>query len=83
MREQPGPSFPPVAQAAHSVKDVPVFCHDYGHSWESTKQPDVKHCSLCGMNGYCPGCTPTPPANAKPFSCTRHAAQAESAVQHG
>ncbi len=63
--------------------DVPAFCQFYGHSWESTARPGVKRCYLCGVRGYCPGCTPLPLKNAKPFCCTRHAAQAESAVHHG
>src|SRR6266567_5411792 len=62
--------------AALLVEDVPVFCQDYGHSWERTEHPDVKQCYLCHVRGYCPGCTPFPPSGAKPFYCTRHAAKA-------
>ncbi len=55
--------------------DVPAFCHCYGHSWEITARPGVKACYLCGVRGYCPGCTPIPPRGAKPFDCTTHAQQ--------
>jgi len=53
--------------------DVPAFCQRYGHSWESTARPGVKKCYLCGVRGYCPGCTPLPPRGAQPFACTAHA----------
>ena len=52
--------------------DVPVSCQCYGHSWESTARPGVKACSLCGVRGYCPGCTPLPSGGAKPFACSAH-----------
>ena len=52
--------------------DVPVSCQSYGHSWESTARPGVKACSLCGVRGYCPVCTPLAPAGTRPFHCTAH-----------
>ncbi len=72
MREQHGPSFPPVAQAAHNGENIPVSCQLYGHSWERTAHPGVKHCALCHVDGYCPECTPFPPTGSQPFSCTAH-----------
>jgi len=54
------------------IENVPVLCQVYGHSWERTDQPGVKECKLCGIRGYCPGCTLLQPANAQPFFCTRH-----------
>jgi hypothetical protein len=48
-------------------------CQLLGHTWQRTTQPGVKVCALCRTWGYCPGCTPIPPANAQPFYCTRHA----------
>lgn len=52
---------------------IPEDCQLYGHTWQITEHPDVKECSQCGVRGYCPGCTPTQPAGAKPFCCTYHA----------
>ncbi len=55
--------------------DVPVSCQCYGHSWESTAHPGVKACCLCGVHGYCPGCTPFPPEGSQPFTCSAHLQQ--------
>ena len=58
--------------------DLPVSCQLYGHSWEQSGTPDVKVCTLCGIRGYCPGCTPFAPQGAHPFSCTAHSRQSEA-----
>lgn len=48
-------------------------CYFYGHSWTVAGMLGEKLCTVCGVKGYCPCCTPTPPSNeAKPFLCTRH-----------
>jgi hypothetical protein len=47
-------------------------CELYGHTWQETKQPDVKECSLCHVRGYCPTCTPLAPAGTTAFYCTSH-----------
>ncbi len=47
-------------------------CLYFGHSWEVIGMSGEKQCSVCGIKGYCPGCTPTPPQDAQPFYCTRH-----------
>lgn len=47
-------------------------CYHYGHTWQVTEKPDMKECQLCGIKGYCPGCTPIPPKGATPFYCTAH-----------
>ena len=52
---------------------TPEDCSVFGHDWQVTEHPDVKECLLCHVRGYCPGCTPVPPANALPFTCTYHA----------
>jgi len=60
-------------QVAQFIAGIPEDCFLYGHDWHVTEHPDVKECSACGVRGYCPGCTPTQPAGAKPFYCTYHA----------
>jgi hypothetical protein len=52
----------------HTASDCPVF----GHNWQTIGLSGEKRCTACGIKGYCPGCTPTPPANAKPYFCSRH-----------
>jgi len=48
-------------------------CNFYGHSWEYFGITGLKKCTVCNINGYCPGCTPLPPlADAQPFFCTAH-----------
>ena len=48
-------------------------CFLFGHSWTPAGMSQEKICSVCGIHGYCPGCTPIPPtADAKPFFCTKH-----------
>lgn len=46
-------------------------CNFYGHSWEYFGITGLKKCTVCNINGYCPGCTP-PLADAQPFFCTAH-----------
>ncbi len=55
------------------IPGVPEDCQLYGHSWEYSSDPGAKECTLCGIRGYCPYCVVTPPPNAQPFTCTRHA----------
>lgn len=52
----------------HTASDCPIF----GHDWQTIGMQGEKKCKACGVIGYCPGCTPIPPANAQPFFCTRH-----------
>ena len=59
-------------QVAQLIQGIPEECYSYGHSWQETENPDVKECQLCGMRGYCPGCTPQAPAGATAFYCTSH-----------
>jgi hypothetical protein len=59
-------------QVIEVIHGIPQECYYYGHSWETTENPDVKECQLCGLRGYCPTCTPVPPTGAEPFSCTNH-----------
>lgn len=54
------------------IPGIPPDCQLYGHSWEQATEQGVKHCSLCGVRGYCSGCTPIPPVNALPFTCRAH-----------
>ena len=61
-----------VIKGVPPVENVPVTCQVYGHSWERTDQPGVKECKLCGIRGFCPGCSPLQPENSQPFFCTRH-----------
>jgi hypothetical protein len=58
--------------------DLPVSCQLYGHSWELTGTPFVKECALCGIRGYCQGCTPIAPQGTHPFSCTAHTRASEA-----
>jgi hypothetical protein len=52
---------------------TPVHCACYGHTWEYFGITGLKRCSVCQINGYCPGCTPNPPTkDAQPFYCTTH-----------
>jgi len=75
MKQDSRAATPPtvMSNGVAPLVDAAVSCQWYGHCWHSTHHPDVKHCSLCGVRGYCPGCTPIPPAGAKPFDCTAHA----------
>lgn len=61
-------------QVVQLIAGVPKDCYYYGHSWEITEHPDIKECSVCSVHGYCPLCTPVPPAGALPFPCTAHSA---------
>jgi len=61
-----------------SADDLPASCQLYGHSWEPTDTPAVKACALCGIRGYCPGCTPLAPQGTHPFFCTAHTRQSEA-----
>jgi hypothetical protein len=63
-------------------KTAALECHFYGHTWQRIGLSDEKQCTVCGLKGYRPGCTPTPPKEAQPFYCTRHTPTAGSAVQH-
>lgn len=47
-------------------------CHLYGHSWQAIGTAGAKCCTVCGITGYCPSCTPKPPKGAHPFYCTKH-----------
>ncbi len=51
---------------------IPEMCQLFGHSWTLTEHQDVKECLLCGVRGFCPGCTLQTPAGAQPFYCTSH-----------
>ncbi len=79
MKQDSRAATPPIVtiNGVPHLVDVPVSCQFYSHSWEETQQSGVKQCYLCGVHGYCPGCTPIAPANAQPFTCTRHARQQE------
>lgn len=55
-----------------SKQDIPDSCQCYGHFWEITEYPGVKECQVCGVRGYCPGCTPVAPQGTQPFLCTAH-----------
>jgi hypothetical protein len=61
---------------------VPLSSQDcviFGHTWGAPGFFGEKLCLVCGTKGYCPGCTPiNPPADARPFLCTRHS---EGSVQ--
>jgi len=48
-------------------------CYFYGHSWTAAGLSGEKLCTVCGIKGYCPCCTPKPASKeAKPFLCTKH-----------
>jgi hypothetical protein len=53
-------------------------CNVYGHAWEHFGITGLKKCSVCHVNGYCPGCTPVAPLpTAQPFYCTAHTPESE------
>ncbi len=60
----------------HTAQDCPI----YGHNWQTIGMSGEKKCSACGVVGYCPGCTGSPPPTAQPFYCSRHTPLAESQV---
>ena len=60
---------------AHSIQSNPLQCHYYGHTWEVIGMSWEKQCTVCGIKGYCPGCTSHPPQGAQPFYCTKHTHQ--------
>jgi len=48
-------------------------CQYYGHSWQEIGTAGAKCCTMCGITGYCPGCTPISPSEAaQPFYCTKY-----------
>ncbi|MGH2493129.1 MAG: hypothetical protein ACRDIV_00320 [Ktedonobacteraceae bacterium] len=57
---------------AHPLKPNALQCRYYGHTWEVIGMSWEKQCTVCGIKGYCPGCTSNPPQDAQPFSCTKH-----------
>jgi hypothetical protein len=59
---------------AHPIKPNALQCRYYGHTWE-------KQCTVCGIKGYCPGCTSHPPQGAQPFYCTKHTPQQSQEVR--
>ena len=67
-------------QASSTQSVVPLLCQCYGHSWAVGETPGIKVCQLCGMQGYCPGCTVPPPPDAHPFLCTTHARLSQQEV---
>lgn len=57
-------------------------CQCYGHSWYTIGTAGAKYCAVCGITGYCPGCTPVSPAKvAQPFYCTKHTPTQRQEVQ--
>ena len=62
---------------AHPVIPMALLCQYYGHSWEVIGMLWEKLCSVCGIKGYCPGCTSNPPQGAQPFYCTKHTPKSE------
>ena len=75
-REQahvPPPTKKPLTSApTPQRKTATLECAYYGHSWQCIGMSGEKQCTVCGITGYCPGCTSTPPKGAQPFSCTKH-----------
>jgi hypothetical protein len=66
---------------AHPIKSNPLQCRYYGHTWEVIGMSWEKQCTVCGITGYCPGCTSHPPQGAQPFYCTKHTPQQQQEVQ--
>ena len=63
----------PIPQPPSAPRPLTVLeCHSYGHSWQRIGLGGQKRCTVCGITGYCPGCTPTAPRGAHPFHCTLH-----------
>ncbi len=59
--------------SASTFIHIDGICTMQGHSWEYFGITGLKVCSVCGIKGFCPGCTPQPPVKeAKPFFCTEH-----------
>jgi hypothetical protein len=80
-RPQPAKKSTTSGGIASSVILTAQDCLIYGHSWQPIGMSGEKKCLACGIIGYCPGCTTTPPRNAQPFSCTRHTQQTEGRVR--
>jgi hypothetical protein len=73
MRHTTGTEQPTVHRVDITlVEGVPLLCQLYGHTFEATERPGVKVCHLCGVKGYCSGCTPRAPQGAQVFNCTAH-----------
>jgi hypothetical protein len=60
----------------HTAADCPI----YGHTWQTIGMSGEKRCTACGTRGYCPLCTPHPPPNAQPYSCSQHSPLTERTV---
>jgi hypothetical protein len=63
---------PSPSQAAATL--AAAQCRYFGHTWQVIGMAGEKHCTVCGVKRYCPGCTGStpPPKNAQPWYCTRH-----------
>ena len=48
-------------------------CLYFGQTWKIAGFSLEKLCSVCGVKGYCPVCTPlNTPTDALPFLCSMH-----------
>jgi len=80
MQDLWGEEIPPqpakrTTPAKKGLVTIPLTAQDclvFGHSWISSGMSQEKLCRVCGIRGYCPGCTPVAPNQAQPFFCTRH-----------
>ena len=92
MQDLWGREIEPVPSRQRSINSLPpaapqsprplaaLECAYYGHSWERIGLCGEKCCTVCGIVGYCPGCTPLPPQGAQPFFCTQHTPSASTAA---
>ncbi len=56
-----------------SISLTATDCLVFGHSFTPAGMNGEKLCTVCGMKGYCPLCTPLNKSpDAQPFLCTRH-----------
>lgn len=55
-------------------------CQWYGHSWQTVGTAGAKCCTVCGITGYCPGCTSHSLLDAQPFYCTKHTPRQQQEV---
>ncbi len=63
-------------QQVHAdVVVTPTDCLIFGHTFTLSGMNGEKVCTVCDQKAYCPGCTPNPPKDAKPFFCTAHTPQ--------
>lgn len=70
---------PAPSRSRAAVTLTAAHCRFFGHTWQVISMAGEKQCTVCGVKGYCPGCTASllPSKNAQPLYCARHTPRRE------